>query len=292
MRTTVALLSAACLAATGLATAAGTVVTVVQDPATLLRSAGRFSLAEGVRLQAGDAVEVGDNGLVQMGFADGARLSLGPQSRVYLAVLPEGGNGALDRGARVPAVWHLYLLHGWAKLAQARPAAPLRLAAPLFELTAGDAIAVLNVQRAEASLFVEKGELRIAEALAKASAPGAITLRAGQFYARKADHKGVIQPRPAPAFVAAMPAQYQDNLPTRLPDFQDREVAPRRLGDLAYADVEPWLKGPPELRRQVMQRLRMRARDPAFRQALIANMPFHPEWNRILFPGKHKPKAP
>ena len=97
------MLSAACLAAPGLASGAGAaaVVTVVESPATVLRSTGRFSLAEGVRLQAGDAVEVGENGLLQVGFADGARLSLGPQTRAYLSVLPEAsGGGPASYGSR------------------------------------------------------------------------------------------------------------------------------------------------------------------------------------------------
>jgi hypothetical protein len=115
---------------------------------------------------------------------------------------------------------------------------------------------------------------------------------AGQFYARKADQKGVLQARPAPGFVAGMPSYYRDNLPERLARFKDRDVSPRRLADLAYQDVEPWLKGPPELRRPLMQRLRARAQDPEFRKALIANLRFHPEWDRILFPEKYLPKPP
>ena len=79
-------------------------------------------------------------------------------------------------------------------------------------------------------------------------------------------------------------------LPERRAAFKDRDVAPRRLADVEYADVEAWLKGPPELRRPLIQRLRPRAHDPEFRKALIANMRFHPEWDRILFPEKYEPK--
>ncbi len=75
MRTTTALAAAACLAlpVVGAAAEAPAVVTVVESQATLLRSTVRFALAEGVRLQAGDIVEVGDKGLVQIGFADATR---------------------------------------------------------------------------------------------------------------------------------------------------------------------------------------------------------------------------
>ncbi len=283
MRITVALTSAALLAVPVIASGAGgpAVVTVVENAATLLRSTGRFALAEGVRLQAGDVVEVGEKGLLQIGFGDGTKLSLGPRSRFYLAVLAAKGGAASE----------FYLLQGWSKLALAPPAAPLRLTTPLFGLAAAEAIAVLQVQTSEGSLFVERGELRIAEDFAKATPASPLAVRAGQFYARKADEKGDVQPRPVAAFIAAMPKQYQDNLPERLPKHQEREAAPRRLGELAYADVEAWLKGPPELRRPMMQRLRARARDPAFRQALIKNLSFHPEWDRILFPEKYRPKG-
>jgi hypothetical protein len=89
-----------------------------------------------------------------------------------------------------------------------------------------------------------------------------------------------------------MPKPYVDNLPPRLAKYKDREVAPRAIGDLAYADVELWLKAPPEIRRPVMQRFIPKAHDLAFRQALIANLRSHPEWDPILFPEKYKPKPP
>ena len=96
----------------------------------------------------------------------------------------------------------------------------------------------------------------------------------------------------APGFVAGMPANYRDNLPERLARFKESNVPPRRLAELTYEDAETWLKGPPELRRPLMQRMRARAQDPEFRKAVIANMRFHPEWDRILFPEKYLPKEP
>jgi hypothetical protein len=292
MRTTVVFAAAACLAVplTAPGAEAPAVVTIVESQATLLRSAGRFALAEGVRLRAGDVVDVGEKGLVQIGFADGTRLSLGPQSRFHVAALAAAAAGAPIRGKAAP-MSDFYLLQGWSKFALARPAAPLRLTTPLFGLVTPEAVAVLQVQGAQASLFVEKGELRLAEGFARASPSSQVSVRAGQFYTLKTQQKGSVQARPASAFIAAMPRPYRDNLP-ELSKHKDREVAPRRLGDLAYADVESWLKGPPELRRPLMQRLRARARDPDFRRALITNLSFHPEWDRILFPEKYQPKPP
>jgi hypothetical protein len=69
-------------------------------------------------------------------------------------------------------------------------------------------------------------------------------------------------------------------------------VTPRATGEIAYADVEIWLKAPPEIRRPLMQRFIPKANDLAFRQALVANLKSHPEWDPILFPEKYKPKPP
>jgi hypothetical protein len=280
--------AAACLIVPAIAAGAEVrpVVTLMEGPAALLRSAGRFALAEGVRMQAGDIVEVPDKGLVQIEFDGGARVSLGALSRFHVAGLA----GAVGRGGREVPVSDFYLLQGWSKLALAPKSPPLRVTTPLFGFGSADAVLVLQVETAEASLFVERGALRLAEGFVKATPASPVAVGAGQFYVRRADQRGMFQPRPAPAFVAGMPAYYRDNLPERLAAFKGREVAPRRLADLTYADVEPWLKGPPELRRPLMQRLRARAHDPEFRKALIANMRFHPEWDRILFPEKYEPK--
>jgi hypothetical protein len=279
--------AAACLVAAAAAAGAEApaVVTLAEGPAALLRSAGRFALTEGVRVHAGDIVEVPDKGLVQIEFAGGTRVSLGPQTRFHVAAL-----AGAARGAKEAAVSDFYLLQGWSKFALAPKAAPLRVTTLLFGFGSADAVVVLQVQSAEASLFVERGALRLAEGFVRATPSSPVAVGAGQFYVRRADQRGVLQPRPAPDFVAGMPAYYRDNLPERLARFKESDVSPRRLGDLAYQDVEPWLKGPPELRRPLMQRLRARAQDPEFRKALIANLRFHPEWDRILFPEKYLPK--
>jgi len=282
--------AAACLLAAAAAAGAEApaVVTLVEGPAALLRSTGRFALAEGVRVHVGDIIEVPEKGTVQIGFAGGTRVSLGPQSRFHVAALA----GAAGRGGKEAAVSDFYLLQGWSKLAIAPKSAPLRMTTPLFGFGSADADIVVHVQGAEGSLFVEKGALRLAEGFVKATPSSPVAVGAGQFYVRRADQRGVVQPRPAPAFVAGMPVYYRDNLPERLTALKDREVSPRRLGDLAYEEVEPWLKGPPELRRPLIQRMRARAHDPEFRKAVIANMRFHPEWDPIIFPEKYLPKPP
>src|SRR5215216_4074090 len=85
--------AAACIGvSTGAAAAeAPAIVTLVEGQAALLRGTTRFALAEGVRLQGGDIVEIPEQGLAQVEFADGALLSLGPRSRFYAATLVARG---------------------------------------------------------------------------------------------------------------------------------------------------------------------------------------------------------
>jgi len=83
-----------------------------------------------------------------------------------------------------------------------------------------------------------------------------------------------------------------DPLPSRMARYKEREVQPKRLDEASYAEVETWLKAPPEIRRPMVARFRPRVSDPAFRAALVTNLKFHPEWDPILIPEKYKPKEP
>ncbi len=261
------------------------VVTLLEGQAVLLRGTVRYVLAEGVRLQTGDIVELGDKGAALIEFADGSELSLGPKARFYLAALS-------PRAAKGGGVSDFYLMQGWSKLASGKSAAPLRITTPVFGLVTADATAVIQIADGEGAMFVEAGEARIADGFVKASPTSPARLRGGEFFSRRVDAKGTIAARPAAGFIAAMPKPYVDNLPSRIGKYKDREVNPRATGEIAYADVEMWLKAPPEIRRPLMQRFIPKANDLAFRQALVANLKSHPEWDPILFPEKYKPKPP
>jgi hypothetical protein len=261
------------------------VVTLLEGQAALLRGTARYALAEGVRLQSGDIVELGDKGAALIEFADGAELSLGPRARFYIGALS-------PRAAKGGGISDFYVMQGWIKLASGKSAAPLRITTPVFGVGTADATAVIQIADGEGAMFVETGEVRVAEGFVKASPTSPVRLRGGEFFSRKADQKGATAARPTPAFIAAMPRAYVDNLPSRIGKYKDREVNPRATGELAYADVEMWLKAPPEIRRPLMQRFIPKANDLAFRQGLVANLRSHPEWDPILFPEKYKPKEP
>jgi hypothetical protein len=281
------LVAAACIAVPVCATGAEgpAIVTLLEGQAAVLRGTTRYALLEGVRLQSGDIVEVNDNGLAQIEFVDDTILSLGPRTRLYVATL-------VARGAKAGAMSDFYFMQGWSKFTLGKAAAPLRLTTPHLGLASTGAVTVLQVESAEASMFVESGEVRLAEGFTKATPTSPVQVRGGQFYSRKGDQKGVIQARPTTTFISAMPKHYLDNLPVRAAKYKERDVAPRRVEELDYAGAEMWLKAPLDIRKSIMQRFLPKAEEPAFRQAVIANMRFHPEWDRIIFPEKYRPKPP
>lgn len=277
-------LALACMAFPGPARAASlpAVVTLLEGEASLVRGTARYALAEGVRIQPGDIVELPAKALVEIEFADGVQLGLGPEVRVLFQASPA-------QGGKTPLV-DLYFLRGWMKVTGAKGAAPARLGSPLASLTVSDATAVARFDAGELAVFAESGEVAVSEWAGKGPAP-AQRLKAGEFYARKGEQKGTVAPRVAPAFVSAMPVSFRDNLPSRAEKFRARDVAPKRLGEVSYAEVEPWLKAPLDVRRPLVRQLTPRIADAEFRGALVANLRAHPEWDPILFPEKYKPKV-
>jgi len=280
------------LPAAGLAQAAvrPPVLSILDGKAYLLRGAERLELAQGVRLVRLDIIETGAEGrLVRIEFSDGLAISLGPGSRLLLEPAFVGERG---RAAR------LYLLQGWIKLnlptppAGAKPATggPALLATPAFDLLGATGSVVALVAEGKAQVFVETGTLSLQERDVGRPVGSQQTLRTGEFFSRVGSAKSGLTPRPAPDFVQSLPRSFLDTLPSRAELFKDREVAPKAQAEFSYADVRHWLTAEPTLRRASMPRWRPLTRNAAFRNALVANMAAHPEWDRVLFPEKYLPK--
>jgi hypothetical protein len=253
-------------------------VTILEGEALVYRGNGRLQAAEGVRLAPGDIVHTAPGTFMQVELVGDAVAQLGPQTRVMLAPV----------AARLPER-SLYLLDGWLKLT--RPAgAGYELRSPMAELPASDSVVVLHAAPQELSLFVERGEAKLVERGA-GSADAPVALKSTQVYRRKPGVPGIVNPPGVmAAMVKDMPTGYRDTLPLRGQRWKDKPVPPRPAPDFAYADVEAWLKGDAALRKPLVRQWRAKARDAAFRSALIANLPAHPEWDPILFPEKYLPK--
>jgi hypothetical protein len=251
-------------------------VTLLEGPAGLVRGVTRYALAEGVRMQSGDIIEVGDKGLAQIEFPDGVALAMGAGTRMLAVSMPRGKSAAGD----------YYVMQGTLKVAGVNKSARLRFSTPIFTLQPVEGVSVMIVRGEEGSVFIEGGGARLA------AAPETLGLKSGDFFTRKAGQKGAVAPRPSPAFIAAMPKVFLDALPSRMARYKEREAQPKRVDDVSYAEVEAWLKAPLPIRRPLVSRFEPRASNPAFRSGLIANLKFHPEWDPILFPEKYEPKVP
>ena len=249
-------------------------VTLLEGPAGLVRGVTRYALAEGVRVQSGDIIEVGDKGLAEIEFPDGVALGLGAGTRMLAVSMPRGKSAAGD----------YYVMQGALKIAGVNKSARLRFSTPIFTLQPAEGVSVMIVRGEEGSVFVESGGARLA------AGPATLSLKSGEFFSVKAGQKGAVAPRPSQAFIGAMPKAFLDPLPSRLARYKEREVQPKRVDDASYADVEAWLKAPPAIRRPLVARFEQRASDPKFRAGLDANLRFHPEWDPILHPEKYPPK--
>jgi hypothetical protein len=258
-------------------------ITILEGEFTIYRGANRLIAAEGTRLATSDIIETGATTFTQIEMPDKSIVQFGPGAR---AMLGAGGS---------PRSW--YLMTGWVKLSGVNrdpKAAGLgyTMRAPLFDMPAVPGVVVLKASPGEVALFIERGDLRLAERQST-TASTAVPLKANDFYVRKSGARGVVSAGPAQPFLAEMPKSYRDSLPARIDRYRDRDVRPKEGPAFAYADVELWLKGEPNLRRQFVQRFRGKAAtDNAFRQALVTNLASHFEWDPILFPEKYLPKDP
>ncbi len=247
-------------------------LTLLEGPAGLVRGVTRYTLAEGVRMQSGDIIEVGDKALAEIEFPDGAAISLGAGTRVLTVSMPRGTAAAAE----------YYLTQGALKVSGVSKAARFRIATPALILQPVEGVSVMIVRGDEGSVFVESGAARLT------AGPATLNLKSGEFFDRRSGQKGTVAPRPSQAFIAAMPKAFFDPLPSRMARYKEREVQPRRGDDVSYAEVETWLKAPPAIRRPLVTRFEPRASDPKFRAGLEANLRFHPEWDPILYPEKYE----
>lgn len=255
----------------GMTPAAPPLATIADGQALLLRDTGRYVLAEGLRLQAEDFIEVPPQaGLLRIEFGDGSALALAPGSRALM--LP-----------RLPGEPGAYLLQGWAKL-DAPAKGQILLATPAFDAsTTGHAVIAISNERA----FSEGGELTL-----KRASAGLLKLKAGEFVSAAGGEKAKPIARPTPEFLQQLPREFQVSLPARAARFAGKEREPRRSADIAFADLLPWLESSdPALRQALLPRLRAMAQQPEIRAALAAGTRSHADWERILSPASsnHKP---
>jgi hypothetical protein len=260
---------------------AAAVVGILEGQATLVRQTSRHALAEGAELKNDDILETAPASFVQIELPGGHRIGLGPGTRVMLAP------GPLRRGAVAP---RLYLLQGWAKFTpgtEPQPAGAVDLT-PSVEIGAGSGTVIVSSGPKEFAAFAETGTLKLIPRPTAKRPP--LSVAAGEFVVALPGEKPVVSSRPPAAFLDQMPRPFRDPLPARAERFKGRQITLKALGDVGYDDIAPWLTAEPGLRVPMLPRWRVRLRDKAFRDAVIARMAAHPEWDPVVFPDKYAPK--
>lgn len=256
-------------------------VTILDGELFVTRDASRYAMAEGARLQADDIVETSPaTRLVRIEFTAGPIVDLGPATRLWLS--PRFSERGDKRVARV------YMLDGWVKLTAPKQGADL-FASPGLDIASIGHDVVVSLAPAATQVFAETGEAQLVERNA-GKAGGTLKLRPGDFYMRAADPKSSVTPRPSADFIQRVPRPFLDTLPSRAAQFDGKDVAPKLLGPMVYADAQPWIDGEASTRPAFLARWKRLAQNPEFRKGLLANERAHPEWDRVLHPEKYLPK--
>jgi hypothetical protein len=92
------------------------------------------------------------------------------------------------------------------------------------------------------------------------------------------------QPRPPAGWLAAIPRAFRDTLPSRLAQFQGPPPALKARPNPSYAAVMPWLVAEPLVRRELPRRWAEWLAEPAFKDAVLARLTQHPEWEPLVRP--------
>jgi hypothetical protein len=209
-------------------------------------------------------------------FPGGPSVALGADSRAM--VTPKLGGDSSHAG--------VYLLAGWAKVA-APAGGPGAIRSPVADTDTAVGTLILGLQGTSAQAFAETGPSRVQPRAPEAPAQA---LKSGEMITVPAAGKPVLARGASQDFVHAMPRAFMDALPARLAAFPT-DVAPRRLGDMSYADAQPWIDAEAPLRSLFAERWRRLAADPQFRSGLVEGLKSHPEWTPILYPSNRVPSA-
>jgi len=258
------------------------IVTIVDGDVAVLRDTQRFAAAEGLRVRNDDILRTGpDAKLARIELADGTTLDLGPDTEVMLQ--PRAGGAFGERAAT------LYLARGWLKIGTAAEPGVAGVASTTIDLQHLSGTVVLRAAAGATLLFVEAGQAQVADVQDGRPAKPQ-SLKDGDTLVKRSNEATRLARRPPADLLQGMPRAFADSLPRRAARFQANPVEPGAATPVAYAEVSRWLNGEPPLRALAVPRFTPRVSDRSFRASLVAELRAHPEWDRVLFPEKYRPK--
>ncbi len=258
------------------------VVTILDGNARVLRGVNWDKLSEGARLQDGDVIDAADRAQVQIEMATGPMVSFVGEAQLFAAAA-----GSREGKQQAPA--EMYLTRGWLKLGVKPGGAALQVRSPAGAIATGDGVAVMHATPDALEAFVERGHVKLIEPGRAAGEGAAHDLKGGEFGLRASDRPFAAADAAPQPFVAEMPRQFRDPLPTRAQLYLVSRVQLLADRPISYAEAEPWLTGP--YRRTFLKRLQPRLADPEFRSAVMAKIQAYPEWHGALVPQENPPAA-
>ena len=256
-------------------------VALLEGSLRLIRGTTVFQGAEGIEVRQGDIIESSEGAFVQLEFATGAIVALGPSSRLY--IFQHAGGTSTEHAVAVDLV----LLNGWLKGESSAAKGSYRYQSPMLAVTAAGGTVVVHSNESGCDVFVESGSASIGEVSQTGNSRQTITAKAGQFVSR---HKGTgvnNLPRPSPAFIDSMPRPFRDTLPSRLAHFAGKSVEPKAGHPVSYVEIQHWLTIPSAWRRGFPERFAPRLSDPDFRKQIELHVNEYPEWEPILHPQRN-----
>lgn len=257
------------------------VVTILDGDARVLRGVSWYKLSEGARLQDGDVIAASDHAQVQIELSAGPMVNFSGPTELFVA-----SGGSREVKQLTPA--EMYLSRGWLKLGVKAGGGALRVRSPAGTMATSDAVAVMHVEAETLEVFVERGNAKLIEpGRSGAGEAAAHDLKGGDFAIRASDRPFATAGAAPPPFVAAMPRNFRDPLPSRAQLYEVSHVQVVAEHSITYAEAEPWLTGP--YRRLFLKRLQPRLADPEFRAQATAKAQLYPEWHGVLVPTEAAP---
>lgn len=253
-------------------------VTLLEGSLRLMRGTSVFQGVEGMSLRQGDILESSEGSFVQLEFASGSVVALGPSSRLY--ILPQSVS---ERSAALDVV----ILDGWLKHESAVGKGSYRYRTPQLAATTSGGTVVVRSSPNACDIFVESGLASIAEVNQTGSLGSSAPAKAGQFFSRQKGAGVTNLERPSTAFLESMPRQFRDTLPPRSARFSGKTVEPKAEHPVSYAEIERWLVIPSAWRRGLAERFAPRLSDSAFRKQIELHEHELPDWEAILHPKKN-----
>jgi hypothetical protein len=253
-------------------------VTLLEGSLHVIRETAVLQGLEGMNVKPGDIIESSEGAFVQLEFASGAVVALGPSSRLY--ILPQAAGGIGERTVAVDMV----MLNGWLKHEAAAGQGSFRYRTPALAVITNAGTVVVRSNANASDIFVESGSASLAEVSQNGNAGPTLPAKVGQFFSRLKGAGVTNLERPSSSFLDSMPKQFRDTLPPRRARLPENSVEPKSQHPVSYAEIEPWLMVPSAWRRGLAQRFAPRLADPGFRKEIELHARELPDWDPIVHP--------